>query len=224
MSVAENLEKILQEIPSHVQLCAISKTKPISAIEEALAAGQIHFGENKVQEMCDKEAQLPKEIRWHQVGTLQRNKVKYIAPFVHLIHSIDSLKLLKEIHKEGEKAGREIGVLLQMHIAEEDTKFGLDEIELFQLLESEELKTLAFVKIHGLMGMATFTENTTQIAREFRGLRTLYDKVQSEFSKNDRLDINTLSMGMSGDYRIAIEEGSNLIRVGSAIFGERKYD
>ncbi len=223
MSVAENLEKILQEIPSHVQLCAISKTKPISAIQIALAAGQVHFGENKVQEMTEKEAQLPKEIRWHQVGTLQRNKVKYIAPFVHLIHSIDSLKLLKEVHKEGQKANKEIGVLMQMHIAEEDTKFGLNEAELYEILKSDTLNELTHTRIHGLMGMATFTENDGQVAREFRGLKHLFDKVKSDFSGHDRLDINTLSMGMSGDYRIAIEEGSNLIRVGSAIFGERNY-
>lgn len=223
MSVAENLEKILQEIPSHVQLCAISKTKPISAIQEAFAAGQVHFGENKVQEMTEKEAQLPKEIRWHQVGTLQRNKVKYLVPYVHLIHSIDSLKLLKEIHKEAQKAEREIGVLLQMHIAEEDTKFGLDEAELYKILKSDDLKELNHTKIHGLMGMATLTEDESQVAREFRGLKKLYDTVKSDFSGHDRLDISTLSMGMSGDYRIAIEEGSNLIRVGSAIFGERNY-
>lgn len=223
MSVAENLEKILQEIPSHVQLCAISKTKPVSAIQEAYAAGQLHFGENKVQEMTDKEAELPKDICWHQVGTLQRNKVKYLAPYVHLIHSVDSLKLLKEINKEGEKANREIAVLLQMHIAEEDTKFGLDEKELFELLNDEALQNMTHIKIHGLMGMATFTENEQQVAREFRGLKSLYDRVKSELSNHDRLDIKTLSMGMSGDYRIAIEEGSNLIRVGSAIFGERNY-
>lgn len=224
MSVANNLEKILKEIPSHVQLCAISKTKPESDILEAYAAGQRHFGENKVQEMTEKEEGLPKDICWHQVGTLQRNKVKYLAPYVHLIHSVESFKLLKEIHKEGEKNNRVIDVLLQMHIAEEESKFGMDKTELEDLLQHPDRKSLSHVRIRGLMGMATFTEDNKQIAKEFRGLKSLYDELVRNNPFSPDIQLDTLSMGMSGDYKIAIEEGSTLVRVGSAIFGNRNYN
>lgn len=223
MSVAENLQKLKSQLPAHVTLCAISKTKPVSAIQEAMAAGQLDFGENKVQEMCEKQAQLPSSLFWHQVGTLQRNKVKYLAPFVHLIHSVDSWKLLQEIHKEAQKVERCIPVLLQMYIAAEETKFGLDESELRQILDHPELAGLTGIKIQGLMGMATFTEDEKQTAREFAGLRKLFEQVQSNYSEHPAMDLKTLSMGMSSDYLIAVKEGSTLVRVGSALFGERSY-
>lgn len=223
MSVAENLQKLKSQIPAQVTLCAISKTKPVATIQEAVAAGQLDFGENKVQEMTEKQAQLPTSLLWHQVGTLQRNKVKYLAPYVHLIHSVDSWKLLQEIHKEAEKAGRCIPVLLQMFIAEEETKFGLDEGELRQILDHPELSSLSGIKIQGLMGMATFTEDEKQITREFYGLRRLFEQIQSSHSGHPAMDLRTLSMGMSSDYLIAVKEGSTLVRVGSAIFGERSY-
>ncbi len=223
MSVAENLQKLKSQLPAHVTLCAISKTKPVSAIQEAIAAGQLDFGENKVQEMNEKQAQLPSSLRWHQVGTLQRNKVKYLAPYVHLIHSVESWKLLQEIHKEAQKAERCIPVLLQMFIAEEETKFGLDEAELRQILDHPELAGLSGIKIQGLMGMATFTDNEKQIAREFSGLRKLFEQIQSSYSGHPSMDLRTLSMGMSSDYQIAVKEGSTLVRIGSLIFGERTY-
>ncbi|MHB1276950.1 MAG: YggS family pyridoxal phosphate-dependent enzyme [Bacteroidia bacterium] len=223
MSVAENLQKLKSQLPAHVTLCAISKTKPVSAIQEAIAAGQLDFGENKVQEMSEKQALLPSNLRWHQVGTLQRNKVKYLASYVHLIHSIDSWKLLQEIHKEAQKVGRCIPVLLQLFIAEEETKFGLDEAELRQILDHPELASLTGIKIQGLMGMATFTEDEKQIAREFAGLRKLFEQIQGSHSGHPAMDFKTLSMGMSSDYLIAVKEGSTLIRVGSAIFGDRTY-
>lgn len=223
MSVAENLQKIKSELPEHITLCAISKTKPVVLIEEAVAAGQLDFGENKVQEMTEKQAQLPSTLRWHQVGTLQRNKVKYLAPYVHLIHSVESWKLLKEIHKEALKVSRCIPVLLQMYIAREESKFGLDEGELMEILDHEELSGLTGIKIQGLMGMATFTSDENQIAREFAGLRRIFERVKQEYAGHAALDFRTLSMGMSSDYRIAVQEGSTLVRVGSAIFGERNY-
>ncbi|MBI1222023.1 MAG: YggS family pyridoxal phosphate-dependent enzyme [Bacteroidetes bacterium] len=224
MSLVKNLEKILNEIPGHVRLCAVSKTKPVEMIQELYQAGQLDFGENKVQEMTDKSTLLPSDIHWHQIGTLQRNKVKYLASYVHLIHSIDSLKLLKEVQKEAEKNERTIDVLLQMHIAEEETKFGLDRSELENLLTSPELANMTHIRIRGLMGMATFTQNTAQIAREFGELKKRYDELQSHYPDSSNIQIDTLSMGMSGDYTIAIDQGSNLIRVGSAIFGERIYN
>ncbi len=223
MSIADNLKKIQSKVPDHVTLVAISKTKPAEAVQEAYHAGQLHFGENKVQEMTEKQEQLPHNIFWHQVGHLQRNKVKYIAPYVHLIHSVDSVKLLLEIQKQAKKQERTIQALLQIHIAEEDTKFGLNEAELIQLLEDPELLTLNGVLISGMMGMATNTSDEKQVAREFKGLRELFEKTKDRFSSHPHCMWNTLSMGMSGDYRIAIEEGSNMIRVGSAIFGERNY-
>lgn len=223
MSVAENLQKIKSQLPAHVTLCAISKTKPVELIREAISAGQVDFGENKVQEMTEKHAQLPSTMQWHQVGTLQRNKVKYLAPFVHLIHSVDSWKLLLEIHKEAQKVDRCIPILLQMFIAKEETKFGLDESELRQILDHAELPSLTGIKIQGLMGMATFTEDEKQISSEFSGLRRLFEQIQNDYSHHPILDFKTLSMGMSSDYLIAVQEGSTLVRVGSAVFGERSY-
>lgn len=224
MSISENLKAIQSELPSHVTLVAISKTKPVSAIEEALEAGQLHFGENKVQEMTDKQAVLPENILWHQVGHLQSNKVKYLAPYVHLIHSIDSLKLLQEVNKQGQKNDRIIQVLLQMHIAEEDTKFGLNRDELHELLDHPAFAQLDHIQVKGLMGMATFTEKESQIAKEFSGLRTIYEEVSAAYTSHHHCDWTTLSMGMSGDYHIAVQEGSTMVRVGSAIFGERHYN
>ncbi len=223
MSISENLKAIQSKLPGHVTLVAISKTKPVSAIEEAHQAGQLHFGENKVQEMTEKQAVLPSELHWHQVGHLQSNKVKYLAPYVHLIHSIDSLKLLQEVHKQGQKHDRTLHVLLQMHIAEEDTKFGLNRDELYELLDSPAFAPLENIQVKGLMGMATFTENESQIAKEFSGLRKVYEEVSAAYATHHHCDWTTLSMGMSGDYQIAVKEGSTMVRVGSAIFGERHY-
>ena len=218
MSITENLNHIKSSLPKEVKLVAVSKTKPTEDILEAYNTGHRIFGENKVQELTAKYEVLPKDIEWHMIGHLQSNKVKYIAPFVHLIHGVDSYKLLKEINKRAAQNNRTINCLLQIHIAQEQTKFGFSENELIELLKSEEFKNLENVKIIGLMGMATFTENKDQIHSEFKSLKQLFDKV-----KTQHLTINTLSMGMSGDYKIAIEEGSNMVRVGSSIFGKRNY-
>lgn len=218
MSITENLNHIKSSLPKKVKLVAISKTKPNEDILEVYNTGHRIFGENKVQELTAKYEALPKDIEWHMIGHLQSNKVKYIAPFVHLIHGVDSYKLLKEINKRAAQNNRTINCLLQIHIAQEQTKFGFSENELIELLKSEEIKNLENVKIIGLMGMATFTENKDQIHSEFKSLKQLFDKV-----KTQHLTINTLSMGMSGDYKIAIEEGSNMVRVGSSIFGKRNY-
>ena len=211
----EAYERIIEKLqPKNVTLVAVSKTKPPEAIKELYDLGQRDFGENYVQEMVDKQAQLPSDIRWHFIGHLQTNKVKYITPFVHLIHGVDSLKLLKEINKQALKANRIINVLLQVHIAQEETKFGLDEKELEEIFNpnSSQLHELKNIRIQGLMGMASFTENEEQIRKEFRYLKTLFDKYTQ---------LQTLSMGMSADYEIAIEEGSNMVRIGSLIFGSR---
>lgn len=178
------------------------------------------FGENRVQELTEKHEKLPKDIQWHLIGTLQKNKVKYVAPFVAMIHSVESFSLLKEINKRAKQNERVIECLLQMHIAEEDTKFGLNETELYEILESEELKNFENIKLVGLMGMATFTDNKNQVRAEFKNLKTLFDKVKTNF-KTENIDFREISMGMSGDYPIAIEEGATLVRVGSAIFGKR---
>jgi pyridoxal phosphate enzyme (YggS family) len=216
MSIKDNLNTIKKSLPSHVQLVAVSKTKPIADIEEAYAAGQRIFGENKIQEMTEKQEVLPKDIEWHMIGHIQRNKVKYMAAYVALIHGVDSLKLLKEINKQAKKHNRVIPCLLQIHIAEEDTKFGFDETDLNELISSNNIGELNNIKIVGLMGMATFTDNGRQIRKEFKQLKNLYEKTKSVFP-----DLSQLSMGMSGDYKIAIEEGSTMIRVGSSIFGSR---
>jgi len=215
------LEIVKQLQIKNIGLVAVSKTKPVEAIKELYELGQRDFGENYVQELVDKEQQLPKDIRWHFIGHLQSNKVKFIAPFVYLIHGIDSFKLLKEVNKQAEKNGRVINVLLQVHIAEEETKFGLDENELRELMNSSSLNELNHVRICGLMGMASFTEDEEKIRKEFHYLKSLFDKFAQLQTLNSRLQ--TLSMGMSSDYRIAIEEGSTMVRIGSLIFGQRNH-
>jgi pyridoxal phosphate enzyme (YggS family) len=219
MSVALQIEKIKKEIPQNVQLIAVSKTKPVSLLQEAYHAGQRDFGENKIQEMTDKWEQLPKDICWHMIGHVQTNKVKYMAPYVGLIHGVDSLKLLLEINKQAAKNDRSIDCLLQVFIAEEETKFGLNEEELFEILDHSAFEQWQNIRIVGLMGMASYTENLTQIHKEFGYLKTLFDQVKTKYPKLQ--NFKTLSMGMSGDYEIAIENGSNMVRIGSKIFGSR---
>lgn len=218
MSIAENLKKVATSVPEHVTLVAVSKTKPNEDLLEAYKAGQRIFGENKVQEMAQKWETLPKDIEWHMIGHLQRNKVKYMAEFVSLIHGVDSFRLLKEIDKQGAKHNRVISCLLQMHIAEEDTKFGLDKEELHAIVNSDDFKAMQNIEIKGLMGMATFTDNEDQIRKEFKSLKTIYHNLEETLP-----NLDTLSMGMSGDYKIAIEEGSTMVRIGSSIFGSRNY-
>ena len=221
-SIKSNLKELKDRLPENVQLVAVSKTKSPELIMEAYDAGQQVFGENKVQELVDKYEALPRDIEWHMIGHLQRNKVKYIAPFVSLIHGVDSFRLLRVIDKEGRKNERVIPCLLQIHIASEETKFGLDKNELFDIFESEDFKQLSHVKIKGLMGMATLSDNEDLVSSEFRHLRNLFDKVKEKYFRNDEA-FQWLSMGMSGDYHLAIKEGSNMVRIGSAIFGERQY-
>lgn len=218
MSIQTNLKNIEVTIPNHVTLVAVSKTKPVEDLQEAYEAGIRDFGENKIQEMCDKFEVLPKDIRWHMIGHVQTNKVKYMASFVHLIHGVDSLKLLKEINKQAEKNNRVIDVLLQQFIADEETKFGFDEDEIRQVMK-DEIQALPNVRVIGLMGMATFTEDENQIRQEFKTLKSNFD-----YLKNNYSTIATLSMGMSGDYEVAIEEGSTMVRIGSSIFGHRNYN
>lgn len=218
--VADKINKLLNEIPPHVKLIPISKTKPENTILEAYNSGFKIFGENKVQELARKHESLPGDIEWHMVGHLQSNKVKYLAPFIHLLHGIDSFKLLKVVNKEGEKIGRVINVLLQLHIATEETKFGLSEEEVFQIFDSEEFKLLENVKVIGVMGMATYTSDEGLIRKEFKGLSRFYEKIKSEYFIDNK-DFKEISMGMSSDYKIAIEEGSTMIRIGSLIFGSR---
>ncbi len=218
--IAEALRTIRQEIPEEVTLVAVSKTKPVSAVLEAYAAGQRVFGENKVQELCEKQEQLPQDISWHLIGHLQSNKVKYIAPFVALIHAVDSLKLAKEINKQARKHDRVIHCLLQFHIAREDTKFGLTIDEARKLLSSETFRSFENIALCGVMGMATFTDNTQQVREEFRTLKHIFDQLKQEFFA-EKPEFATISMGMSGDYKEAIAEGSTMIRVGSSIFGNR---
>ncbi len=218
--IIENLKRIKSELPSHVKLIAASKTIPANRIMEAYNSGQKIFGENKVQELIEKHLKLPQDIEWHMIGHLQSNKVKYIAPFISLIHSVDSFKLLEVINKEGDKTGRIINCLLQVHIADEETKFGFDEKELDEMLKSDTYKQLNNVIIRGLMGMATFTYDRTKIRNEFRRLAIIFrDLKLSYFSKN--VFFKELSMGMSSDYKIGIEEGSTMVRIGTNIFGNR---
>ncbi len=217
----EKYKKIISELKGNVTLVAVSKTKPAEDIKALYDLGQRDFGENYVQELVDKYEVLPKDIRWHFIGHLQTNKVKFIAPFVSLIHGVDSFKLLKELNKQGEKNKRIINCLLQLHIAQEETKFGLNEDELDDITESAELKELKNIKICGMMGMASFTENEGTIRDEFRYLQTLFHSYKK--LSTDNCQLATLSMGMSADYKIAIEEGSNMVRIGSLIFGERNY-
>ena len=214
--IKENLEQIIKTLPEEVVLVAVSKTKPIADLQEAYEAGQRVFGENKIQEMTQKWETMAKDIQWHMIGHVQRNKVKYMAEFVSLIHGVDTFKLLKEIDKQAKKHDRVIDCLLQMHIAEEDTKFGLNENELNEIVASEAFEQLENIKVVGLMGMATFTSDTQQIRREFNQLRSIYNSLEKKIES-----LNTLSMGMSGDYQIAIEEGSTMVRIGSSIFGAR---
>jgi pyridoxal phosphate enzyme (YggS family) len=221
MSIAKNLHQIKSSLPEEVTLIAVTKTHPIERLMEVYEAGHKIFGENKVQEMCDKYEALPKDIEWHLIGHLQTNKVKYIAPFVKLIHSVDSLKLLQEINKQAKKHNRIIDCLLQIYIANEETKFGLSFEEAEALINSEELKKMENIRITGFMGMATNTDDRKQIRKEFRSLKQFSDKHKNH--KNFNFSLLTLSMGMSSDYHIAIEEGSNMVRVGSSIFGNRIY-
>ena len=216
MSIKDNLLKIKESLPQNVTLVAVSKTKPLADIQEAYDAGHRIFGENKVQEMTEKWESLPKDIEWHMIGHLQRNKVKYMASFVALVHGVDSLRLLKEINKRAKQNDRVIPCLLQVHIAEEESKFGFDETELLDLIHSGTLDSLQHIEIKGLMGMATFTENTQQVKKEFQSLKRLFDRVKLELP-----GIVELSMGMSGDYEIALAEGSSMVRLGSSIFGAR---
>lgn len=218
--ISENLKYLLSELPEGVTLVAVSKTKPNELILEAYDAGQRIFGENKVQEMAAKYETLPKDIEWHLIGHLQTNKVKYVAPFVSMIHAVDSLKLLKEINKQAAKNERVIPCLLQFHIAEEDTKFGMDLKEAHALLISTEFEEMKNIRIAGLMGMATFTNDEEQIRKEFKTLKKYFDLVKENHFKSDE-NFRHLSMGMSGDYQIAVEEGSTMVRVGSKLFGER---
>ena len=218
--IANKLQKLYGELPKEVTLVAVSKTKPIADLQDAYDAGQRVFGENKVQEMCTKWEQLPKEINWHFIGHLQRNKVKYLAPFVDLIHGVESFRLLKEINRQAQKNNRVIDVLLQFFIANEETKFGLSFEEAEAILSDENFKELQNVRICGVMGMASFSNNQEQIREEFKTLKSTFDKLKSTFFDNEK-SFNVISMGMSGDYKIAIEEGSTMIRVGSSIFGKR---
>jgi len=218
-SIAENIQRIEQEIPDNVKLIAVTKTKPVAILEETYNNGFRRFGENKVQEMGEKYNLLPKDIEWHMIGHLQSNKIKYIAPFVAMIHSVDSFKLLQEINKEAKKNNRIINCLLQIFIAQEETKFGLSPEEAEEILQSTQLNSLENIKIAGLMGMASNTEDLDQVRSEFHGLKTLFESFKKY--NNDRVSMQEISMGMSGDYNIAAEEGSTFVRVGSAIFGSR---
>ncbi len=233
MSIAKNLTEIKSQLPAHVALVAVSKTKPVSDLMEAYNAGQRIFGENKIQEMTEKWEQMPKDIEWHMIGHVQTNKVKFMAEYVSLIHGVDSLKLLQEINKQAKKHNRIIDCLLQIHIAKEETKFGLDEEELNEILtrvyEQCEAKQVQHdksefenIRIVGLMGMATFTQNTNQIEKEFNHLKSIFDKL-SKIPFTHNLKPNILSMGMSGDYQLAISCGSTMVRIGSSIFGNRNY-
>lgn len=219
MSIKENLLKIKSSLPENVTLVAVSKTKTVADLMEAYNAGQRIFGENKIQEMTEKWEQMPKDIQWHMIGHIQTNKVKFMAPYVSLIHGVDSLKLLYEINRQASKNNRIIDCLLQIHIAEEETKFGLNEFELNELLSSESYKNFNNVRIVGLMGMATFTSNQNQIKKEFEHLKSIFDTNKLLSIVNCKLSI--LSMGMSGDYQLAIAFGSTMVRIGSSIFGIR---
>lgn len=216
MDIKENVKQFKNEIPEDVTLVAISKTKPVEDLLEAYDTPIRHFGENKIQEMTEKYKQLPNDIKWHMVGHVQRNKVKYMAPFVHLVHAVDSLKLLKEINKEAKKCSRTIDCLLQIKIAEEDSKYGVSAEEAEEILNSGKFKEFENVKVKGLMGMATFTDDKEQVKKEFQHLKSVFDDFKEKYS-----EMTILSMGMSGDYKIALECGSNMLRIGSSLFGAR---
>ena len=219
MSIVNNLNSIKQSLPEHITLVSVSKTKPISDLMEAYDAGQRIFGENKIQEMAEKHEQMPKDIKWHMIGHVQRNKVKYMAPFVSLIHGVESFKLLKEINKQALKHDRVIDCLLQIKIAEEESKFGIPPKEASDILQSQDFSALKNIKVTGVMGMATFTDNTLQIEKEFKKLKSTFEDL-----KTINPELKTISMGMSGDYQLAIECGSTMVRVGSSIFGSRNYN
>ncbi len=223
MSISDRIKRITSTFPDTVQLIAVSKTHPAAAVQEAYDGGQRIFGENKVQEMAEKYELLPKDIQWHLIGHLQTNKVKYIAPFVTMIHSIDSLKLLKEVDKRAKQSDRVIDCLLQVYIADEETKFGLLPQEAKEMLESEEFASLKNVRIVGLMGMATFTDDLSQIEREFASLKSLFEELSSSIEHSPQWQPKEISMGMSSDYELAIKHGSTLVRIGSSIFGARDY-
>ena len=218
MSISKNLQNITSSLPENVTLVAVSKTKPVSDLMEAYKAGQRIFGENKIQEMAEKHEQMPKDINWHMIGHVQRNKVKYMAPFVSLIHGVENLKVLKEINKQATKHDRVIDCLLQIKIAEEDSKFGMSAAEAKTIITSDEFIALDYVNIIGVMGMATFTENQEQIKTEFNRLTNTFKELKIIEPK-----LHVISMGMSGDYKLAISCGSNMVRIGSSIFGERNY-
>ena len=217
--IKENIAKINAQLTEKVTLVAVSKTKPAAQIEEAYQAGQRHFGENKVQELVEKHQKLPNDISWHMIGHLQRNKVKYIAPFIALIHSVDSLRLLKEINKQGQKNNRIINCLLQFHIAVETTKFGFSKDEIVPIITSEEFRSLNHINVVGIMGMASNTSDETILANEFESLKSIFDYLKLILNNNS--NFNCLSMGMSGDYKLAIKKGSTMVRIGSTIFGKR---
>ena len=219
MSIQNNLNQIKEQLPKQVTLVAVSKTKPIEALQEAYDAGQRVFGENKIQEMTQKWEVLPKDIEWHMIGNLQRNKVKYMAEYVNLIHGVENLKLLTEINKQAKKHNRVINCLLQIKIAKEDTKAGMTPEEAKTIITSDDVLELKNVKIVGLMGMASFTDNQNQVAHEFSSLKTIFEEL-----KNENSEFKTISMGMSGDYKLAIDNGSTMVRVGSSIFGARNYN
>ncbi|QVY66187.1 YggS family pyridoxal phosphate-dependent enzyme [Polaribacter sp. Q13] len=221
--IKENLLKVKQTLPENVTLVAVSKTKPIEDLQAAYDAGQRIFGENKIQEMVDKYDALPKDIQWHMIGHLQSNKVKYMAPFVNLIHGVDKFSTLKEINKQAKKHDKVINCLLQVKIAKEETKFGFSFNEIDTILASEAFAELKNIKITGFMGMATFTDNKLQLKEEFSSLKTFFDAHKLK-TTTENCTLETLSMGMSGDYMLAIENGSNMVRVGSAIFGQRNYN
>ena len=221
MSIAANIEKIKQQLSQNIKLIAVSKTKPVETLMEAYNSGQKIFGENKVQELVSKFEQMPKDIEWHMIGHLQSNKVKFIAPFASLIHSVDSLKLLQEINKQALKNSRIQNVLLQVFIADEKTKFGLSEEECFSLFENKETAKLKNIRIEGLMGMATNSDDEKKVRKEFKGLKKMFDTIAKKYA-SDNIEMKTLSMGMSSDYKIAVEEGSNMVRLGSVIFGDRR--
>ncbi|GAA3589612.1 YggS family pyridoxal phosphate-dependent enzyme [Flavivirga amylovorans] len=222
MSIKQNLQNIKTSLPEHVTLVAVSKTKPISDLMEAYHAGQRIFGENKIQEMVDKHETMPKDIEWHMIGHVQSNKVKYMAPFVRLIHGVDNFKLLKEINKQALKHDRAIDCLLQIKIASEDSKFGMTPNEASKIIKSDVFSELKNIKVVGLMGMATFTNNDSQIEKEFNYLKDTFDSLKQ--TSTDNYQLNTISMGMSGDYQLAINCGSTMVRVGSSIFGSRNYN
>jgi pyridoxal phosphate enzyme (YggS family) len=222
MSINENISDLLNSIPPHISLIAVSKTKPVSAIWEAYKAGQKIFGENKALEMAEKYNALPKDIEWHFIGHLQTNKIKYISSFVSLIHSVDSFKLLEFINKEAKKQHRIIDCLLQFYIATEESKFGFDYDEAAALLNSNDFAQLQHIRITGVMGMATYTENLKLIEQEFEQLASYFHQLKQEFF-NDKPYFKEISMGMSGDYKIAIAKGSTMVRIGSSIFGEREF-